>query len=255
MSQEILKIYLTDRFILFFSNNLNTKFHSHHAMQISLNLNGPVTVDCEDHLHTGDLVLINGNRKHAIKESGISMHILIDSELVEAEELRCTLNFKDCYTLSLKDALISRTAKSILESNLSKDQIFDFYHLIIDNLITNKHNHSHDIDDRIFDAINKVKLDSTKAYTPDQLSKEVFLSLSRFQHLFKEETGTTLSKFILWQRTLNAVKLINEGKSFTNAALEAGFSDGPHFSRMVKKSFGLTMSDMSNNKNMEVIIY
>ncbi len=142
-----------------------------------------------------------------------------------------------------------------MNKDFSKEDIYDFYYEIIDLILGEKHHHKHAIDDRIYTAIEMIKRDTTLLYSPETVSKDVFLSLSRFQHLFKEQTGTTLSRFSLWQRTLTAINYITQGHSFTKAAIEAGFSDGAHFSRMVKKTFGLTMSDMAANQDIKVITY
>lgn len=49
--------------------------------------------------------------------------------------------------------------------------------------------------------------------------------------LFKEETGVPVRQFLLWLRLNDAVKLIINGTSYTDAAYEAGFADAAHLTR------------------------
>lgn len=253
--QQISKVYVTDRFILVFGENLNTEYHSHHALQLVLSLEDQMRVKCDDHLHAGDLIIINSNHKHAIVQSGVSVLLLIDSEHLEAEEIRCSLDLTDCYTKVLAENNLKEMAQTLLNNNMDKNFVFDFFYSMIRTISTSEHNHNHNVDKRIEAAISIIKDDVTKSYSPEVLANEVYLSLSRFQHLFKEETGNTLSRFLLWQRTLKAFLLIVKGRSFTDAAIKAGFSDGAHFSRIVKRNFGLTMTDILKNKKFEVIIF
>jgi len=252
-ARRIHKVYVTDRFMLIFGENLNTEYHSHHALQISLSLEGGMKIKCEDHIHSGNLVIVNSNHKHSINQSGVSLLLLIDSEQIEAHEIRCSKNLKDCYAESLEDNKLNEIAKKLYKENADENYVYSFYYRMIESISDSVHDHNHNIDERIEEAISIVKSDVTKAYSPEYLADEVHLSLSRFQHLFKDETGTTLSKFLLWQRTLKAIFLIVQGLSFTDAAVEAGFSDGAHFSRLVKRNFGLTMSEIKKNKEIEVI--
>jgi len=254
-TQLINKIYVTDRFILIFGENLNTEYHSHHALQLVLSLEDEMKVKCDDHIHSGDLIIINSNHKHAIVKSGISVVLLIDSEQVEAEEIRCSIDLKDCYTKVLENTVLKELAQELYENNMDRSSVYDFYYRMIESISDSEHDHNHHVDERIETAISIIKDDVTKAYSPETLANEVYLSLSRFQHLFKEETGTTLSRFLLWQRTLKAVFLIANGLSFTDAAIDAGFSDGAHFSRLVKRNFGLTMTEITKNKDIEVIFF
>lgn len=256
MTQKINKVYWTDRFIMVFGENMNTDYHQHHALQLSLCLNGPTTIDCEDHLHIGDLVLIDSNKKHALKQNGLSVLILIDSDLEEAKSLRCHLSFGDCFTLNLLNDNLRRLALKLYNDDLNNTEVDLLFNTFLKCMIGPEHLHTHKIDQRITEAIHIIKRDVSKAYTPDSLSKQVFLSVGRFQHLFKEQTGTSLSKFLLWQRTLRAILLVSKGMSFTDAAMDAGFSDGAHFSRIIKRTFGLTMTEVVNNsKEIEVITY
>lgn len=73
----------------------------------------------------------------------------------------------------------------------------------------------------------------------------VYLSPSRLRHLFVEQTGLAFKTFMLWQRLMRALEAYAEGKSLTEAAHHAGFSDSAHFSRVFKRYFGLPATTLT----------
>ncbi|MCG6192345.1 helix-turn-helix transcriptional regulator [Leptospira sp. FAT2] len=81
------------------------------------------------------------------------------------------------------------------------------------------------------------------------------LSPSRFRHLFKEETGISFSSYKLWLKTQKAVRLLITNKDIINAAHAGGFFDQPHFSRILKRSFGLSPLEMKKNPHFELKIF
>ncbi|MBL4799926.1 MAG: AraC family transcriptional regulator [Oleispira sp.] len=73
------------------------------------------------------------------------------------------------------------------------------------------------------------------------IAKQLNLSESRFLHLFKQEMHITWRAYLLWRRLLCAVTILMKGRSATEAAHVAGFSDSAHLSRTFKKMFGLSI--------------
>lgn len=68
------------------------------------------------------------------------------------------------------------------------------------------------------------------------------LSISRFQHLFKQETGVSYGRYAAWARMRVAVAEVVKGHNFTNAAHAAGFYDQPHFAHEFRRIFGAPAS-------------
>jgi AraC family transcriptional regulator len=94
-------------------------------------------------------------------------------------------------------------------------------------------------DARIIEALNFLR-DQPEAYDSlDALAERVHLSPSRFQHLFKEQVGVPVRRYVLWQKMRRALDLAIAGDSLTTAALSAGFSDSAHLSRTVRAIMGI----------------
>lgn len=68
------------------------------------------------------------------------------------------------------------------------------------------------------------------------------LSASRFNHLFRLETGVSFRSYRLWSQVRAAMTGLTQGGSLTQAALHGAFSDSSHFSNTFRKTFGMTPS-------------
>lgn len=73
-----------------------------------------------------------------------------------------------------------------------------------------------------------------------QLARRSGLSERQLREVFVRDTGLTPRAYLRWRRLRRAVASIREGASLTKAAMEAGFADGPHFSRVFHSQFGMS---------------
>lgn len=76
------------------------------------------------------------------------------------------------------------------------------------------------------------------------LAGKVHLSPSRFTHLFRQQTGMSVSRYLLWGRLLAAIEAVARGASMTAAAHQAGFADLAHMSRTFSGTFGVVPSEL-----------
>lgn len=81
------------------------------------------------------------------------------------------------------------------------------------------------------------------------LAENVALSPGRFLHLFSQQTGLPLRKYLRWQKLLRVFRLLAAPNppTFTELALQAGFYDAPHLANEIRQSFGLALSDLVHN--------
>ncbi|MEV5831809.1 AraC family transcriptional regulator [Spirillospora sp. NPDC052242] len=97
-------------------------------------------------------------------------------------------------------------------------------------------------DERIRAATRRLLGNPETAVTARELAAEAGLSVSRFLHLFKAQTGTSFRRYRIWARMLRAAALLDEGHDLTRVAVEAGFSSPSHLSGTFHATFGLTPS-------------
>ena len=77
----------------------------------------------------------------------------------------------------------------------------------------------------------------------EKLAERTGISKSYLCSLFKKHTGCTIIKYINRMRCYRAISLIETGMSVTQASLEVGYSDYNYFSRVFKKTIGISPSD------------
>jgi AraC-like DNA-binding protein len=81
------------------------------------------------------------------------------------------------------------------------------------------------------------------------LADKACLSESRLRSLFKETTGISLYRYMLWNKIRYATNQIMAGFSVNDAAMDAGFTDSSHFHKMMVKMFGVSPSKfLKDNK-------
>ncbi|OKH62105.1 AraC family transcriptional regulator [Mycobacterium sp. SWH-M5] len=79
------------------------------------------------------------------------------------------------------------------------------------------------------------------------LAAEVGVSVSRLTHLFSEQVGLPLRRYVLWSRLRVAIVNVQNGADLTGAAHAAGFSDSAHLTRTTRTMFGLPPSILSRH--------
>lgn len=113
--------------------------------------------------------------------------------------------------------------------------------------------HDDGFDQRVLSVINHIKINKDSFYIKE-LAQRVELSTSRLEHLFKLETGMSISRFRMWDKIKKFTKYMAKGKSITDAALEAGFSDASHFTRTFKYIIGFKPSLFYQAPNFTQIV-
>ncbi len=77
-----------------------------------------------------------------------------------------------------------------------------------------------------------------------RLARNVGLSASRLMHLFTTSVGVPLRPYVLWLRIQRATGELAAGRSATEAAHAAGFSDAAHLTRTFRRMLGATPRDI-----------
>ena len=94
------------------------------------------------------------------------------------------------------------------------------------------------------DVANYIQRHMSEPITTERMAEELFLNRSYLSRKFKEETGETLTAFILKEKTEEAKRLLRySDKSLTAIGSYLGFSSAGHFSRVFKDYVGSTPSE------------
>ena len=104
-------------------------------------------------------------------------------------------------------------------------------------------------DDRMIDAMKYIRENGNLKMTCKAAADAVFLSESRFSHLFREQVGMTFAAYLIYQRILSVYTDVIRGKTVTEAAMEAGFSSSAHFADVNRRVFGISIRNISKDLN------
>lgn len=105
----------------------------------------------------------------------------------------------------------------------------------------------HKYDPRIQIAIDYMMMNVKKMYPISYVSEMTGMAETTFRKLFKAQVGKAPNTFIRELKLTTAAKeLIKSSKTVNTIAYEVGFEDPNYFSRMFKKTFGMTPNQYRN---------
>lgn len=239
-SSPKLQIYHWDFIFLIIGNLRKVPLHSHNAIQVFINTEGVQVVKVEGEKITAPVIYIEKNVEHEVLNSDISQFsILIDSDSIIAEHF--SHQFLQGKQYSSDSQLLDYF--DFESPQEFKQQLYDLLENDGCPICT-------PTDSRIQKAKELIDNDDEKKLSLKWLANHVYLSESRLAHLFKEEVGVPLRKYLLWKRLISALKIILNGNNLTQAAHQSGFSDSSHLSRTFKSNFGLNLSKIFKNSRI-----
>ena len=103
----------------------------------------------------------------------------------------------------------------------------------------------------IVDKITKfITLNIANKILIEDIANHLALSISRISHIFKEETGISILKYINKRRMYLAKEFIRSGDTFIEVASKCGFQDYTSFFRTFKKEYGITPGEYAKAINI-----
>ncbi|MCG6143410.1 helix-turn-helix domain-containing protein [Leptospira bandrabouensis] len=233
-----------------------TKRHSHFFHQFCFSLDKPFLLRGKNGKNFySQAALVPSGVSHETSFGNERFIILLIDPLLFAVSYKVVFNPQECDpAFDLKD-VISNSDILFFEKELKSNQIESknkIIQLLKDKFILKD---QRNIDNRIRDSLSIIQQDELDQLTLNQISKITKLSPSRFRHLFRTETGITFSSYKLWKKTQKAILVLIEQKDLMNAAYEGGFFDQPHFNRVLRRSFGLSPSELKKNTHFELKIF
>ena len=216
------------------ARNLTVEIHHHSAYQIVLSNDTPFTSTINGKLYErihGFLIKPHVSH-HCIAEKG-TLNVL-NIEPYSSIGLELSGRFK------------ANEEAVIFDSPLETNAFFDTpknslnINVVLDALLSKLP--AVDYDERVTKIVAYIKENYFKSdITPQTFADIVFLSPSRLAALFKQQTGSSLSKYLLWTRMRQAVyiALTDKEKSLTDIAYDTGFYDLPQLNKYMYEMFGM----------------
>lgn len=230
----------------YFGNTFDTNSHQHHALQICIAPEGSFKLKSNDESDwlTCESAIIDSNISHKIDGLGICLLLIyLDPEQYLSRIIRQKMG-------SEKILLLSRSygIRSILEqlqlNTLERTDLLAVVKKVLIEIFPDKQLVG-SIDPRVKAVINRIKSMAGMPVAAMELAQIVNLSESRLAHLFNEEMGIPIRRYILWVRLQKAIVEMLNGNSLTEVAHESGFADSAHFTRTFRKMFGIVPSSLN----------
>lgn len=225
------KYYFGTSFAIFFHVSSGDVFQQHIASQIVLGLDHDIHVlDEDDQAYFGRIVLIKPLVKSNVQCEGHYTHLFLSPTLSLTSDLNTLAGEADIHILT--DA-----AQMPFDIRAPRDELIS----ALDRL----------------DAMAIERLDSRLLAVLDDLdqnlenpsileaAKRSGLSRSRVRTLAREQMGIPLSNWVTWRKLVKSNRALSDGANLSEAALAGHFSDQAHFSRTMKKMFGVTPTQAS----------
>jgi len=247
MSQ--LKIFKNNTTILIVGREVQASFHSHHALQVSIALGTPFNLQWGNNTATtqsGEFkgAVIAPDLNHSLDGKGGSQALLlIDPEHTYAQQLAETW-LKGEPVAPLPATRLAPLIKNLTTEPLSGSQTLGSFNPIIELLssLLPEGSGLAQIDHRVRAALDYLQSQPMKNIAAREVADAVHLSESRLAHLFKQQVGIPVRRYLMWLRLMDAIEYAFAGNSLTDAAARAGFSDSAHFTRTFQAMFGVQPS-------------
>jgi AraC-like DNA-binding protein len=109
------------------------------------------------------------------------------------------------------------------------------------------------LDRRIARVLAALRDQPGEAFTAADCAAMVNLSVSRFLHLFKQETGIAFRACRAWKRARHLLNFANETINMAHLALDIGYPDSTHFSHSIRRFYGLKpRAIFSGSRQLEI---
>jgi len=244
------RLALWDGMGLFIGPALETTIHAHHALQVAIGLERPLRVgrSCAPPL-LAPAVIIVADVPHFVDGSGdLAAMIYLDPESARAGTLRRT--WRDREVVDLYGDVAHQAARLFLDAwhrREPKEKLATVCRTVLD-LVGVTEERTADLDPRIRRVLARLSGSGGVQIAAATLAAEVALSPGRLGHLFREQVGLPIRRYVLWRRMEAALSAAERGASLTDAAHEAGFADSAHLSRTFRKMFGLPPSAVAPDR-------
>jgi len=232
---------------LYVGPTYRTTSHAHHAIQICVALQGRLRLRTavKTRWRAYRAAVVPSDHQHELDAGGRSTALLyLDPEGSDAQAL---LRRGRTSVFSPAAPTAERLVKAALEraaSGSGAESAIAFSEELIRILVPEAARLC-PLDGRILRAMALLRETPELRMRLVHLSTAVALSPSRLSHLFREQVGLPIRRFLLWLRLREALAVVARGESLTTAAHAAGFSDSAHFTRTFRRMLGIAPSELA----------
>lgn len=215
------------------------KPHRHLCSHFAVPCSGMLNCVVEDEEFTTEGIFINFDVLHTVNsENGNVLIALIDSTTAEGQFIERNYLHGQPYVMAEKE--LCDDIRNVFYNTKPKNLSFAFFQCIYrnENILMPK-----EIDDRVQTVLTY--LEEIPAIPQDmmqELCRKTYLSQSRLSHLFSENMGISLHRYLAFAKIKKAAVYHSLGMSLTEAAVAGGFHSSAHLSATMQRMFGISIS-------------
>jgi methylphosphotriester-DNA--protein-cysteine methyltransferase len=215
-------------------------FHQHPVVQLTVGLNGPLTVVLiDDRAVTSQVVVIASGARHALRSGGarLVLSVYLSPVTLAGAILNAVSRESGVWTVDSTAAeKVSSCVRRSVDARSAADTAVREVLRAVDTDAAGMvpahpavRNALHVLSASIPDRVGLAAVARAVAVSPDYLGR-----------LFRRHTGASFAATTRWLRLLVALRHLDSGASITDAAHLAGFADGAHAHRVCRELAGLT---------------
>ncbi|MEL6536484.1 MAG: AraC family transcriptional regulator [Bacteroidota bacterium] len=225
-------------FYQFYLEHLSTELHAHPALEILYTPKGTFSLTTDQGRQDSlQFAIIQANVNHAVTAHEVQLHtLLIEHHQSQVLGTLQTLGISLSSGLFIsQDPNLGPQLHAILSPQLTSDSLGQDYDSRVQAIIQYLHAHPLGYQDML-----------------PALSARVHLSASRLSHLFKQEVGLSLKKYLLWCKLKSAIhQHLHASQDLLDSLYANGFYDQPHFSRAFKTMMGVQPTFAYNSRTVQ----
>jgi AraC-like DNA-binding protein len=217
--------------------------HSHHAIQVVITVDGEAGISTDgEHWRSGRGIIVPPDLVHTYAgQSAFGAMLFVDPESIEGVWLRSTIADDIAIVPESRVAPAASALRKFCESPFESMGVGELVRYAVESLCASEAPVRHR-DERITRVLEKIAASEDPRLTLEEAAATVFLSPSRFQHLFKQQVGLPFRRYILWRKVARSMITIARERTLGAAAQAAGFADAAHLTRTFNEMFGLPPS-------------
>ncbi|MBV1886970.1 MAG: helix-turn-helix transcriptional regulator [Parvibaculaceae bacterium] len=212
-------------FATYFGPSDDNDLHQHAAYQVVVSATGDARVlDHHGEMRCGRAFVIKPLVLHAVRSLEPLLLIYLDPQSRLAHDLQVDVGSADISPLS--DDVLP------FAPELNVDKVVDALGAVSKGPVEH-------IDPRLSDALEMLGKEPG-SISVGGTAAHCGLSDSRLRALARQQLGVPLSTWLIWRKLERAANELALGGGLADAALAGGFSDQAHFTREMRRMFGVT---------------
>ncbi len=230
--------------------------HAHHALQLIIGLNGPFLLETPAKNFECRSALITPNEVHRFRGLG-NQHVLLllDAQSSMAQSVQSSMG--NAPLMTEFDITVLQPHIEHLANYAGKPFDCASMKTISGEMLSalwGLSSGSMPLDPRIRAALEFMNCQPELKASLGLVAQTVGLSEGRLVHLFREQVGIPIRRYLLWMRLVRSIEILFDGSSLTTAAHNSGFADSAHFARTFRRMFGLTPSGLFKNSQFVQVV-